>query len=181
MRFDQPVIYGTSYKGKLYIGQHTGNNKNYIGSGKIINYIKKNPNKCKYLITGVIEYVNREQLDSKEKYWISKLKPELNLHEGGRNNITDSTLRKMSESRLGPKNGMYGKTHSDELKKRYSVERKGIGNPFYGKKHKKDFINNLSNTIHKKVKCLHCNTIQNLGNYSKWHGDKCKKRITNDD
>ena len=141
MRFSQPVIYGTSYKGKLYIGQHTGNNKNYVGSGKIINHIKKHPEKRKLLITGVIEYVTLDKLDEREKYWISKLKPELNLNEGGRNNITDKMLKKMSDNRNGSNNGMWGKTHSDELKKRYSLERKGKKNPFFGKKHKLKFVN----------------------------------------
>jgi len=83
MIFNRPVIYGTSYKGKLYVGKHIGSGKDYVGSGLIISNIIKS-GKEKDLITGVIEYVNnKEQLNEREKYWIKKLKPELNLTDGG--------------------------------------------------------------------------------------------------
>jgi len=83
MIFDRPVIYGTSYKGKLYIGKHIGSGRDYVGSGRIISNILKS-NKEQYLITGIIEYVdNIEKLNEREIYWIEKLKPELNLTTGG--------------------------------------------------------------------------------------------------
>jgi hypothetical protein len=83
MRFDQPVIYGTSYKGKLYIGQHVGNGRDYVGGGNIIKDIIKSGKREK-LITGVIEYVDDVQkLSEREIYWIKKLNPKLNLAPGG--------------------------------------------------------------------------------------------------
>ena len=177
MVFDRPVIYGTSYKGKLYIGQHSGNKKNYVGSGKIINCIKKNKEKKKYLITGVIEYVNNlSLLDKKEKYWIKKLKPQLNLSEGGRNNITEDMLKNLSKNNKGKNNPMFNKTHSEELKKRYSLERLGENNPFYNKKHNKTFIEGLKNTIHIKKNCIYCNFLTNLGNLKKYHNENCDKK-----
>ena len=53
MIFDRPVIYGTSYKGKLYIGKHVGSGIDYVGSGILITRIIKKGNENK-LITGVI-------------------------------------------------------------------------------------------------------------------------------
>ena len=83
MIFDRPVIYGTSYKGKLYIGKHVGSGIDYVGSGLIISNIIKSGKK-KDLITGVIEQVDdKEKLNEREIYWIKKLKPELNLTNGG--------------------------------------------------------------------------------------------------
>jgi len=83
MIFDRPVIYGTSYKGKLYIGQHIGNGIDYVGSGLLISRVIKKGDKNK-LITGVIEYVDDVQkLNEREIYWIEKLKPKLNLTKGG--------------------------------------------------------------------------------------------------
>jgi len=83
MIFDRPVIYGTSYKGKLYIGKHIGSGRDYVGSGVLITRIIKKGNEND-LITGVIEYVDdKEKLNEREKYWIAKLKPELNLTDGG--------------------------------------------------------------------------------------------------
>ena len=83
MRFDQPVIYQTSYKGKKYIGQHIGNGRDYVGGGKIIKSIIKSGYRHK-LKTKVIEYVKDiNLLDEREIYWIDKIKPELNLAPGG--------------------------------------------------------------------------------------------------
>ena len=83
MRFSQPVIYQTSYKGKKYIGQHIGTGKDYVGGGRIIKDIIKSGNRHK-LKTKVIEYVNNiNLLSEREIYWINKIKPELNLAPGG--------------------------------------------------------------------------------------------------
>jgi hypothetical protein len=83
MRFDQPVIYQTTYKNKKYIGQHIGNGRDYVGGGKIIKSIIKSGNKHKLKIK-VIEYVDDvNKLDEREIYWIDKIKPELNLAPGG--------------------------------------------------------------------------------------------------
>ena len=102
MRFSQPVIYGTSYKGKLYVGQHIGNNRDYYGGGVIIKSIIKSGNKHK-LKTKVIEYVKDVNLlNEREIYWIKKLKPELNLAPGGEGGdrsmfFTKKTLKSKSE------------------------------------------------------------------------------------
>lgn len=49
-------------------------------------------------------------------------------------NHTNKTKRKMSISKLGNKNHFFGRTHTDEIKKRLSIINK-TNNPFQGKKH----------------------------------------------
>lgn len=67
------IIYKTTniVNGKIYIGQDSKNNSNYFGSGKvlkqaILKYGKEN------FIKEILEECNsKEELDNKEKYWIS--------------------------------------------------------------------------------------------------------------
>jgi len=154
MIFDRPVIYGTSYKGKLYVGQHIGDGSDYVGSGVIIKDIKKSGNEDK-LITGVIEYVDDvNNLNEREIYWIKKLKPKLNLTLGGGGSLgrkhSKETIEKISKSKIGmyvgEKNPMYGKKHSKETKNILSKKQKGENNNFYGKKHSLETLKKMSLT-----------------------------------
>jgi len=61
----------------------------------------------------------------------------------------------------GEKNGFYGKTHSIEFKERLSSDRKGQKPSWHGK----------------KMLCQHCNKEFDVGNYSRYHGDKCRYRM----
>jgi len=125
MIFNRPVIYGTSYKGKLYIGQHIGNGTDYVGSGLLISRIIKKGDKNK-LVTGVIEYVDDvNKLNEREIYWIEKLKPELNLTKGGetwgigKDNIMNRP--EVKKKFIGDKNPM----RRPEVAKKLSLVRKG--------------------------------------------------------
>ena len=137
MIFDRPVIYGTSYKGKLYIGKHIGLNKEYCGSGNIIRRIIKSGKKNQ-LITGVIEYVdNKNILNEREKYWIAKLKPELNLTDGGdgagygdknpsrRPEVKEKVRQKLLGSKRPDIKGKYNPSHRPEVKLKISKALKG--------------------------------------------------------
>jgi hypothetical protein len=66
------------------------------------------------------------------------------------------TRRKNSEAhkglQAGERNGMFNKTHSDDSKKKMSNDRKN----------------------REKHICPHCCITTEIGNYSRWHGDKCK-------
>ena len=154
MIFNRPVIYGTSYKGRLYVGQHIGDGSDYVGSGVIVKDIKKSGNENK-LITGVIEYINDiEKLDEREIYWIEKLKPKLNLTLGGGGSFgrkySKETIEKMSKSKIGmyggEKNPMFGKKHKEKTKKLMSENQKGENNNFYGKKHSLETLKKMSLT-----------------------------------
>ena len=79
MRFYQPSIYLTTYKGKKYVGKTIGNGRDYYGSGVIIQNIK---DKSKLKVK-LVEKTTLSKLDERETYWIKKLQPELNLAPGG--------------------------------------------------------------------------------------------------
>jgi group I intron endonuclease len=85
-------IYKTTnlLNGKFYIGQtRQNNNRYYKGSGIILrNAIKKYGGEN--FIVETLELVDSiDKLDKREKYWISKLKPEYNISSGG---LTDDAV-----------------------------------------------------------------------------------------
>jgi hypothetical protein len=141
MRFSQPVIYQTSYKGKKYIGQHIGTGRDYVGGGRIIKDIIKSGNRHK-LKTKVIEYVNNVNLlTEREIYWIKKIKPELNLAPGGEGGdrsmfFTKEILKSKSEKMKAVvrdkkwcnniSKSKLGCTHSKEAKEKMSIAKRGI-------------------------------------------------------
>lgn len=61
-------------------------------------------------------------------------KGENNSMYGKRRVMSEETRKKMSDSHKGKPSGMKGKTLSDETKKLLSEKRKGKNNPMYGKK-----------------------------------------------
>jgi glutamyl/glutaminyl-tRNA synthetase len=72
-----------------------------------------------------------EELSNKEKFWVEKLDAlnreiAYNSKEGGMfAKLTDEIKAKMSESRKGEKNHFYGKTHTQEVKDKFSKLYKG--------------------------------------------------------
>ena len=117
-----------------YVGQHHYNKEgeldpNYHGSGVIISRIyKERPETLKE------EYIKTCYSDSEmnddEKYYIKLYKTlwpnGYNLSEGGDGGIpSDETRKKMSLAHSGEKNAMFGKTHSEETKRKLSRINKG--------------------------------------------------------
>ena len=151
MRFDRPVIYQTTYKGKKYIGQHIGNGRDYVGGGRIIKDIIRSGNRHK-LKTKVIEYVNNvNQLDEREVYWINKIKPELNLAPGGEGgdrstffteegakskSIKMSNLKRSKEWCNNISKSKIGLTHTTETKLKMRKSK-------LGRKHSKETIKKI--------------------------------------
>lgn len=89
----------------------------------------------------------------------------------------DSEETKKKKSRPGPMNGMYGKTHTDDAKKKIglaSLDRK----PNLGIKWSDDTKEKLRIAAkNREAKCCeYCNKLVSPGNYTRWHGDKCKKK-----
>lgn len=115
----------------------------------------------------VIEICNRDDLLTREQFWLDEYKSYDNKYgynickiagnTSGRR-FSEETKQKMRESRLGSKaseeakikmsksrtgerNGMYGKNHTEESKKKMSENRKdtsGEKNHFYGKHHSEE-------------------------------------------
>ena len=114
------IIYKTTNKvnNKIYIGKHTitSNNDNYLGSGIALKnaielYGKEN------FIRETLEIVNENNWIEREKFWIKKLKSTdddigYNIHPGGNSGPILS----------GDKNGMFGKKHTEEVKKKAAKE-----------------------------------------------------------
>ena len=98
---------------KIYIGYHYGYaDDKYVGSGVIVRKLlkKKTP-----LSKVIIEYINENDWDDREKFWISyfnstDLSIGYNLMEGGQRGPRLS----------GEANGMYGKTHTPEVREMLS-------------------------------------------------------------
>src|SRR6056300_402510 len=68
MRFSQPSIYLTTYKGKKYVGQTKGRGNDYYGSGVRIKNIK---DKTKLKVK-LLETTTLDKLNEREIFWISK-------------------------------------------------------------------------------------------------------------
>jgi hypothetical protein len=152
MRFDQPVIYGTSYKGKLYIGQHVGTGVDYVGGGTIIKNII-NSGKREKLITGVIEYVNDiQKLNEREIYWIKKLKPKLNLTAGGEGTL-NSPRPKSKEFREAVSKKLKGRKQSKLHKERIRLALTGKKKSLEHLKKIKEHAKNRDYSGSKNPKC----------------------------
>lgn len=125
--------------GKIYIGKHASKRKNYWGSGKIIKLAIKKHGKENF-IKEVIEYcTNKNELSSREIYWIKYFDSTnkligYNITNGGDGNDTIN-------------NGFWlGKKLSDEHKKNISLhhaDMKGDKNPMFGKTHNDSVKENL--------------------------------------
>ena len=117
------VVYKTTnlVNRKIYIGQDSKNNPDYLGSGKIIKraiekYGKENFTKEIIEVCG-----SKHEMDEKEKYWIKTLKTidnGYNISEGGAGCLgckqSDETKQKRREKNIGEKNPMFGKRLSDK-------------------------------------------------------------------
>ena len=111
---------------------------------------------------------------------------------------TDETRRKMSESREGAKNPMYGKPRSDdtkrkiseantgkkrsdEVKQKLSEARKGEKHPFYGKSLSEEHRRKLSEA-HKRpeVRAKHSESMkgENSPMYGKSHSEETRRKMS---
>lgn len=112
----------------------------------------------------IFQCKNHVDLDWAEAYFIkyyntTNKKNGYNLTYGGDGGkISEQTRIKMSESKLGEKNSFYGKTHTEETRKKLSEQRigKNIGqdNPFYGKTHTEENRKIMSENIKKQFENL---------------------------
>ena len=131
------IIYKTTNKinGKIYIGKDTKNNPDYLGSGKILKMAIKKYGKQNF-VKEILEYCNSENIDDREIYWIKELDSiELgyNISPGGQggdpfkyNRRIKEITERMSNSRKGDKNSMYGKSHKESAKEKMRIKKIGI-------------------------------------------------------
>ena len=160
----------TSPSGKKYIGQSTQLDirkrnflqKSYAYGGVKINNARKsypNLNDWKYK---VIEYCGIDELDERERYYITlydTINNGYNSESGGNENktLSDETKLIMSFNNSGKNNPMYGKKQTYESRLKNSEWHKnntlGENNPMYGKKQTKESIhkNKMSQPLRKGV------------------------------
>lgn len=113
---------------------------------------------------------------------------------------TEETRQKKSKSHIGKKfsakhkanmsKSQAGKIVSDETRKKQSITRKGVPKSEEFKKqvslttrgrpqsaeHTRKISEATKGRQMPKQECPYCNKICDIGNYSKWHGDKCKHK-----
>ena len=116
----------------------------------------------------------------------------------------EEQLNNKSEKMLGENNPMYGlkgelnpnfgkekpqsfydkhkKTWTDDRRKEHSKRLSGENNGMYGKKCSEERAKKISesNKNSKKYICEFCGKETNAGNYTRWHGEKCKNKTETD-
>lgn len=142
--------------GKIYIGQSRRLNSRkskflrfneYRYGGDFINNARKKYNDISYWEYEVLEYCSSDELNDKEKYYISFYNSTdkrigYNLRDGGDVGfyVSDETRQKLSVSHKGIK-------LSDETKRKMSISRSGENNCNYGKPMSDETKQKLSNSL----------------------------------
>ena len=180
------IIYKTTnlVNKKIYIGQDSKNNPEYLGSGAIVKKAIKKYGKENFK-KEILEEINdtHEIINEREKYWIKYYnstdnKIGYNISLGGQTGFmlglshSDETKKKFSEYRkgkfTGDKNSMYGKHHSDESKKKMARPQFGDKNGMYGKHHTEE----TKNKVREKV------SGEKNHFFGKKHSDETIKKIS---
>jgi len=68
---------------------------------------------------------------------------------------------------------LIGKVPSEEQRRKQSISLTGRT---HTKEHNDKVAASLRGRVRQKLQCPHCGTIMDVGNYTKHHGDKCKKK-----
>jgi len=111
----------------------------------------------------------------------TKLKMSLTLKGRKREPMSEETKKKLSEANLGKHIEPFTEEHKQKIsnalkgkpKKRESVEKQR--QKIIGRKPSISEREAYLNALEKgKTVCEHCKKIFTLGNYRRWHGDKCK-------
>lgn len=129
----------TSPSGKSYIGQSVNLQKRKCGflcfgniyGGEKINRARKKYNHKSLWNYTILEYCDIDDLDEREKYYISlynTINNGYNCESGGHENkiVSDESKQKLSEA-------MKGNHLTKEQKRKMSEAKKGENNPMYGK------------------------------------------------
>ena len=145
------IIYKTTnlVNGKIYVGFHSKNNKNYLGSGRDFKKALKDFGRNNF-IRETLEVVNKFNKDERERFWIKKLNSQnpnigYNIRRGGGEWPKLKGIDKLKLGRVWTKEEK--KKHSDIMKVSSHWTKKGINNFRYGKKHTKETKNKISDSL----------------------------------
>lgn len=131
------VVYKTTnlVNGKIYIGQDSKNNPEYLGSGRIIKKALDKYGKNNFKKEILAECKSKAELDEIEKFWIKELKSienGYNISAGGDGCLgckqSDETKEKRRLKNIGELNPMFGKRLSNEslIKRSEKVKMNGV-------------------------------------------------------
>lgn len=85
--------------------------------------------------------------------------------------FSDEWRKKLSESKKGSRNNMYGRAHSGKTRKKMSEKAKG-------RKQSSETITKKADAVRgskrEKRHCPHCDQMIAVNTYPRWHGDNCK-------
>lgn len=141
-------MYGYIYKttnlinNKIYIGQKTSDEfvESYLGSGTLIKQSIKKNGRENFKVEMIDTAKNREELDSKEKYWIEQEKSNwkfgnYNIAEGGLTSgyhIGMETPERLAEIKKKISKSSKGRKHTEETKRKMSKTRTGMPSKLKG-------------------------------------------------
>jgi group I intron endonuclease len=193
------IIYKTTnlINGNFYIGQDSKNNPEYLGSGLLLNKALKKYGRDNFLKEIIEQCNSKEQLNLREIFWISELKPLYNIAKGGNGGDTysnhpdyDLIIEKL---KLRPVSWPKGKkristTGDNNPAKRLDVREKiskfrlenpiqmfGDNNPSRRPEVREKIRVKLKDIPKEKFECPYCNKIiGGRSNFERWHNDNCK-------
>jgi len=87
--------------------------------------------------------------------------------------FSEEWLANIKAARQGERNGMYGKTHSEETRSKQSEKAKG-------RKYSAETVEKRAAKIRgskrQRLTCPYCGRDSAVNTYPRWHGDQCKER-----
>ena len=94
----------------------------------------------------ILEYCDKSDLTVREQYYLDKFNPQYNILKIAGSSLgfkqSEVTKEKISKAfkgiYIGDKSALFGRTHTEETKKKMSLSRTGENNPLYGKTHSVD-------------------------------------------
>jgi group I intron endonuclease len=124
------IIYKTTnlINNRFYVGKDAKNDKNYLGSGKILRQAIKKYGKENFIKETLEVCKNLQEMEEREKYWINKLNATengYNLTEGGTGGDTWTHSPKKVHWNVGNTPWNKGKPPSPETREKISKNRKG--------------------------------------------------------
>ncbi len=195
------IIYKTTnlINGNFYIGQDSKNNPEYLGSGLLLNKAIEKYGREKF-VKEVIEQCNsKEELNKREIFWISELKPLYNIAKGGTGGDTYSNhpdydliieklkhrpIRLWTESQKDRQRGEKNHAKRPEVRQKISKAKLGklrpdqLGelNPAKRPEVREKIRLKLKGIPKAKIKCPYCNKTGQASNMYRWHFNNCKQK-----
>lgn len=111
--------------------------------------------------------VNHKDENKKNNTWTnlewvtSQYNVQYSSYKLRKENLSEETIRKMSERNQGEGNPFYGKHHTEETRKKLSEAKKGENHPNYGKHISEEQKKKISESNSKKIRCIETGEIFN--------------------